>query len=110
MAITAKSLADGQLPSMSSQLYICPSSTKAIIKSMRITNTDSSDRAINVSITRSGSSERKIIPKDMTLKAGYMCEVVDDEVIMLSDGDAINGECSYSGMIMDYIITGVEET
>jgi len=110
MTITAKSLSDGQLPSMSSPLYTCPSSTKAIIKSMRITNITGSDYSINVSVTRAGSTARLIIPKDMTLKAGYMTEVIDDEVLVLSDGDTLNGECPSNGMAMDYTITGVEES
>jgi hypothetical protein len=105
---TTKILANGQLSATpDSTLYTTPALTTAIIKTIAIVNTDSSTRAINLYIRKAAGTSRRIIPKDMSLLAGYSTET--DEVYTLGIGDLITGDAS-SGTVVDYSIYGVEET
>jgi hypothetical protein len=107
MALTIKLLAHGSLPSTTGDLYVVPGTTKAIIKTLKVVNTDSSTRTINLYAKPSGQTARRIVPVNMELGAGYMG--VEDEELTLGAGDAIQGDCSVAGVV-DYTVYGVEET
>jgi hypothetical protein len=107
MALTIKLLAHGSLPGSTGDLYVVPDSTKAIIKTLKIVNTDTAARNVNLYVRPSGQTARRIIPVDMELGAGYMG--VEDEELTLGAGDAIRGDGSAAGVV-DYTIYGVEET
>ena len=107
MAFTYKSLADGQLAAAKATLYTVPASTTAAIKQICYTNTDAVDRTVNLYVKRSGSSSRRIIPKDMLLAAGNTMYWGDADTMELSTGDIIEGDAS-SATIVDYVITGAE--
>ena len=68
---TITQLADGQLPSTAGDLYTSTADA-TVIASMTFVNTNTSAEAINLYILPSGSSARRLIPKDMELGAGYM--------------------------------------
>ena len=107
MTLTIKLLAHGSLPSTTGNLYVVPVATKTIIKTLKIVNVDTVTRAVNLYVKPSGQTARRIIPVDMELGAGYMG--VEDEELTLGVGDAIQGDCSVTGVV-DYTIYGVEET
>ena len=107
MAVTPKSLADGQLAAAKATLYTVPASTETIITSIKLVNTDGSARTVNLYIKVSGGTSRRIIPKDMSLGAGYMCE--EDQRFTLEAGDIIEGDAS-AATVVDYIIFGAEVT
>lgn len=107
MGIAMKSLADGQLASTKGTLYTCPASTETIIKTMTLVNTDTSARDVNLYVKPSGSSSRRIIPKDCELGISYML-VYDDE-LCLEVGDLIEGDAT-AATVVDYVISGVEKT
>ena len=106
MALTIKLLAHGSLSNVTGDLYVVPGATKAIIKTLKVVNTDTSTRTINLYVKPSGQTARRIIPVDMELGAGYMG--VEDEELTLGAGDAIRGDCSVNAVV-DYTIYGVEE-
>ena len=104
VGFTYKSLADGQLSASKATLYTCPASTSAIISKIHLVNTSNSD--VKVNIYFSSGTSRRICPKDMILKAGYMA-VLDDEVVMEA-ADIIQGDASVASVI-DYTISGVQK-
>lgn len=106
MTLTIKLLAHGSLPDVTGNLYVVPAATKAIIKTLKIVNVDVATRIVNLYVKPSGQTARRIIPVDMELGAGYMG--VEAEELTLGVGDAIQGDCSVTGVI-DYTIYGVEE-
>jgi len=102
---TIKSLADGQLAAAKATLYTCPADTRTIIKTITLVNTDTSVRNVNLYVN-TGTS-RRIIPKNMELGIGY-CFIFDD-ALTLEAGDLIEGDASLAAVV-DYVISGVEET
>jgi len=78
MTVSIKRLAQGQLPASQTTLYAAPAVTEAIINTISCVNTHTADITMNLYVRVTGSSARRIIPKNMTLKAGYLL-VVDDE-------------------------------
>ena len=107
MTIIPKSLADGQLPVAEGSLYVVPAVTQSIIKTVTLVNTDSVARTLNIYIKPSGGTSRRIVPKDLSLSAGYMA-VLDDE-LTLEAGDDIRGDASAADVV-DYVVNGVERT
>jgi len=104
MVIAIKQLANGQLPSTVGDLYTVPAGTTAIIKSISLVNTNTSDETINLYVLKSGGTRRRIIPKNMTFYVQYMT-VVDDE-ITLEAGDKIQGDTTTASKV-DYVVSGV---
>lgn len=102
-----KSLADGQLAATKATLYTVPADTETIITCIKLVNTDSSARTVNLYIKVSGGSSRRVIPNDMSLGIGYMCE--EDQVFTLEAGDVIEGDASVA-TVVDYSIFGVQVT
>jgi len=107
MALTIKLLAHGTLPGATGDLYVVPGGTKAIVKTIKLVNTNGALRTINVYVKPSGLAARRITPVDMELGGGYMG--VEDQELTLGAGDAVQGQCSVAGVV-DYTIHGVEET
>jgi len=101
MTITIKQLANGQLASAKGTIYTATACT-AIIKSITLVNTGGSSVTVNLY-----AATRRIIPKDLTLAAGY--SLVVDDVITLSAGNIIEGSDGV-GTNTDFVISGVEET
>lgn len=100
-----KLLANGQLAASTGTLYTVPSSTTTIIKSILLVNTDTSTRTVNLFV--SSGTNRRIIPKDLSLKAGE--SYIFDEVLTLEATHTVKGDAS-SATVVDYTIFGVEET
>jgi len=101
---SVEQLADGQLPDSTGDLYTATS--KTIINTMTFVNTDSSAITMNVYLTPSGGTARRISPKDMSLADGDMA-ILDDE-ITLDTGDKIQGDASTADVV-DYTIGGLDE-
>lgn len=77
-----KQLADGQLPSSINDLFTADSAD--VVTSVILVNTDSSARAVNLYVTPSGGTARRIIPKNMSLGIGY-CLITDGNKIGVYD-------------------------
>ena len=107
MAIAIKSLADGQLAAAIGDLYTVPASTQTIIKTISLVNTDTVTRTVNLYVTPSGGTARRIIPKNMSLASGYLLEY--DQEITLEAADKIRGDAS-AATVVDFVISGVEES
>jgi len=107
MTLAIKSLADGQLPATTGDLYTVPASTRALIKTIKVVNLNTTAETINLYLKPSGGTARCIIPKNLSLGAGYLL-VVDDE-LTLEAGDKLQGSATTAAMV-DYTISGVEES
>ncbi len=70
IGVTLTQLADGQLADAIGDLYTSVEDGTALT-AMTITNTDSAPRTINIYLTPDGGTARRLIPKDMSLGAGY---------------------------------------
>lgn len=105
--MTAKILADGQLANAKGTLYTCPGATQGIIKTIKLVNTDSVSRTVNLYIKKNGSVSRRICPKDMIMGKGAMWE--DPLALEIGAADIIEGDASVVTTI-DYLILGVEKT
>lgn len=64
-----KQLADGQLASSIGDLYTADSAD--VVSTITLVNTDTSARTVNLYLTPSGGTARRIIPKDCSLGVGY---------------------------------------
>lgn len=105
---SVKSLGDGQLPSSIGVLYTVPAVTQTITKTITLTNISPSAVDINLYVsTDGGSTNRRIIPYDVTLEAGY--SLVFDSPLTLEATHRISGDAT-SASAVDYTISGVEET
>ena len=100
-----KQFGQGQLAGAKATLYTCPASTTAIIKSITLTNTDSSARTVNLYV--STGTSRRVIPKSLTLGVGDTYEY--DLVTTLEATHLIEGDASVANVI-DYVISGIQET
>jgi len=106
MALTVKSLANGQLGTASQgTLYTVPSGRAAIVKNIRVANTDTSARTFNLWFKLSGGTARLISASAMSLGAGQLA--IDDQEITLGAADQILGDASVANKL-DYVISGIE--
>jgi len=106
MALTVKSLANGQLGTTSQgMLYTVPSGKAAIVKNIRVANTDTSARTFNLWFKLSGGTARLISASAMSLSAGQLA--IDDQEITLGAADQILGDGSVINKL-DYLISGIE--
>jgi len=67
---TISLLAEGQLPSADGALY--SAAAVVVVKSIVIVNTHTAAVTINLTILKSGSTARRLLPKNLSLPAGYM--------------------------------------
>jgi hypothetical protein len=108
MTLTPKILADGQLPAVKTTLYTVPAVTIAAVKFVRLVNTTAGALTLNLYLKKSGGTSRRIVPKDYSLAAGAMLDVMDAvQTISLAAGDVMEGDCS-SATSVDYVIDGGE--
>jgi len=108
MTVLVKSLADGQLAATTGDLYTAPTAVQTVVESIKLTNTDTSARTVNIYFLASGGTARTISSVDLSLAAGYTVEVLD-KPITLSAGDKIQGVASVAVKV-DYVISGVDTT
>lgn len=67
---TIKQLADGQLASSEGNLYTATTDGIAVT-AICLVNTDSSARTVNLYLKPKGGTSRRVVPKDISLSAGY---------------------------------------
>lgn len=108
MTTTIKSLADGQLPSAKGTLYTAQTAREAIVHSIVLVNTNSSAETINIYFKASGGTSRRITPKDYSLAASAMMEVLD-RIKTLEAGDILEGDTTTASKV-DFVISGVENS
>lgn len=106
MAIQIVSLADGQLSNTEADIYGPATGKRAIVKGIRLVNTDTAALTVNLFFRpNGGSTSRLILPKDLTLSAG--AAFIDDSEITLEAGDKIRGKAGTSAKV-DFVLSGVE--
>jgi hypothetical protein len=106
MAIQIVSLADGQLGTSEADLYGPATEKRAILKGIRLVNSDTAARTVNLYFRpNGGSTSRLIFPKDLTLAAG--AAFIDDSEITLQAGDKIRGKADTAAKV-DFVLSGVE--
>lgn len=74
------------------------------VQSVTLVNTDAVSRTCNVYINRSGT-RRRISPKDLTVRSGYMVEL--DSGYSLQAGDTIEASASAPDVI-EWTLNGFE--
>lgn len=104
---TIKLLADGQLGTTEADLYLVPAATTAIIKTIKLVNTNTTTEVINLYIKKAAGTSRLIMPQNLNLSAGYMA--VEDDELTLGVGDAVRGYATTANKV-DFTVYGVEET
>jgi hypothetical protein len=107
MAITAKSLADGQLSNSKTTLYTVPVSAIAYVKFFSLHNTNAVTQTYIVYVTRSGGASRIIAYGTLTQHSTV--RIIDTESLSLSAGDLIEAETTTAAAV-DYLIAGAEQT
>ncbi len=106
MTFEGASLADGQVTTSQATIY-APSGAKAIVKSFNAYNVGGNTETLEVWVVRSGSSARQIALVE--LETGeFVYFLTDGEVLVLSDGDAIQAQTTNTTSV-DFVITGATE-
>lgn len=108
MPFTAKVLGDGQLPAAIGTLYTVPALTRTYVKIFQLYNTDTADRLATVYVNVSGT-RRAWHPALLQANGGSADILENGESLQLEAGDLIEGVAAAAGVV-DYFITGVEET
>lgn len=106
--ILIKSLADGQLAATKGTIYTTPAATQAIAQSITLVNDHSSALVVNIYFKASGGTSRRISPKDYSLAAGAMMEVLL-KPINLEAADILEGSGG-TGSLVDFVISGIENS
>lgn len=83
-----KQLADGQLASGIGDIYTADSTD--VVSAITLVNTDSAARTVNLYLTPSGGTARRIIPKDLSLGIGYSLYADGTKVTVLAPTGAIS--------------------
>lgn len=109
MAITPKSLADGQLPNAKATLYTCPASTQAIIRQIRCLHVSgATSETVTVYLKVSAGTSRRI--GRAVLEQNEQFHVLTDaDTYSLEAGDVIEGDTT-TAAVVDYTIVGAEQT
>lgn len=100
---TGKLLAEGQVPNAVAAIYTAPALTVAFIKKMVFTNTSATPQTLIVYVRR--ATDRVV--RHVASMAQW--ETLEIENIVLSAADSIRAE-STTNNVVDYIVSGVEET
>jgi hypothetical protein len=110
MAITAKSLADGQLPIAKTTLYTCPASTQAIIRQIRCTHVSGAATTETVRLyLKVSAGTSRLIGRGMIDQDEQFHVLTDSESYSLEAGDVIEG-LTTTATTVDYTIVGAEQT
>ena len=104
MSVTAKQLADGQLPNSDGALYTAPGSTTTYVTSMILHNTSAAAVTCTLRMKPSGGTARVIGYVSLGAHETYL----HNERLVLDTGDAIRGVAGTAAVI-DYSIYGAEE-
>jgi hypothetical protein len=91
-----KQLADGQLPSTIGDLYTADSVD--VVSSIILVNTAAAHNHVNLYLTPSGGTARRLIPKDLQLEAGYSLHFDGAKVMVLDAAGGIVSGASVSDM------------
>ena len=109
MALTVKTLNDGQLGSTAQgTLYTVPTGKATIVKNQRFVNRDTATRTMNLYYLRFGganTSARLLLPSNLSLAAGGL--VIEQDELTMAAGDLIQGDASVASKI-DFVISGIE--
>lgn len=99
-----KAIADGQLANTKTTMFTCPAGSRALIKSIVLVNTHSTDaKVVNLYVNRTGTSRRLIdVDKSIAGKASY----VFSEPVTLEEADLLEGDAA-SATTVDYVVSGV---
>src|SRR4051812_4980674 len=98
MAITVKTLADGQLPDSKDTIFLADFPT--MVNFLRLVNTDASAITVNLYVKRVSSSSRRIIDVDLNLAPGEMVDVFSSRVFLsLAPGDLIEADASVADKV-----------
>jgi hypothetical protein len=106
MALTVKTLNDGQIDDEQGLLYEVPAGMAAVVKNIRLVNTDTQSRTLTLYYLRSeGEDARLISPQNVSLPPGAM--LIEDNELSMGAGDQILGVADEAEKI-DYVISGIE--
>lgn len=101
-----RQLADGQLPVATTTIYTSPTSMHGtVINTITCVNTHTATIYINLYLKPGGGAARRIIQKDLRLRAGEMG--LSEEEVTLDPGDVIQADATVASKV-DYIIGGIE--
>lgn len=107
MAFTGASLSDGQVATTWGTIYGPGAGAKAIIKQADFHNTSATTQTLEIAITRSGSTRRKIfeaeLNQDETLRL-----LTDGDSIVLSASDVLEAQTTTT-TVVDYTVSGATE-
>lgn len=105
MAYAAKRLYQGQLSAtLTATLATVTTGKTWILKSIRIVNTDTSDRAVTLRAPGS-SAGAEIVPPGFVVKAGSMVIIEDNSVLLTTE--TITGGCDVANKV-SVTINGAE--
>jgi hypothetical protein len=104
MAITAKQLADGQIPTVKTVIYTCPTGAIAYVKTIICQNVGANTNTTALFLLPTVGASRTIA--QVKLKANET--LYFDEPLVLDATDAIQGLATNS-LQVDYTIYGAEE-
>ena len=101
MALTGKSLADGQVASSWGAIFTASGET--VVKSIDLYNTTGSSVSVDLAVTRSGGTRRQVAKLAIDANTGQ--SFLGGGAMLLSNGDAIEAQDGTGGQV-DYLITG----
>ena len=110
MALTVKTLGEGQVGVTVSALYTVPPDKAAIVKSMRFVNTDDTDPVtLDLYYLKSGGTHpddaRRILPAGVSLAKNSL--LLEEAELTLGAGDKIEGIAS-AATTVDFVFSGIE--
>jgi hypothetical protein len=110
VAITPKSLADGQLPAAKATIYTCPGATTAMIRQIRCSHVSGAATTETVKIfLKVSAGTSRLIGRAMLDQDEQFHVLTDSEALSLEAGDVIEGSTT-TATTVDYTITGAEQT
>ncbi|MDQ1291034.1 MAG: hypothetical protein QG615_828 [Nitrospirota bacterium] len=104
MAVTIKSLAQGQLPNAKGTLYTAAG--QVIVRRINLVNTGAGINSVNVYKKTAAGTSKRIIPVALALDPGDQAICIEDDVMTLETGDLIEGDATNASEV-DYVIDGV---
>ena len=106
MAFSGASLADGQVATTWGAIYTS-TGVKTILRSVDFFNTNAASQTLELRITRSGMTARKL-PRATLAQNESLRLLTDGEVIVLSSGDTLDAQTT-TATAVDYTVTGATE-
>ncbi len=105
MAVQVLSLGSGQLSNSVTALFSASATLTTIVKTIRLVNTDTATRTVNLYFQQSGQTQRRIAPVNLSLAPG-VC-YVDDQEITMSVNDQVLGSADV-GSKVDFVVSGIQ--